>query len=105
MKAAGAGLGDPAATEWEEGFTDELHFMLLLAHANPAALQEAIDDTQQEISAFGFITALEQGKALFNEAGAGIEHFGYVDGVSQPLFFEEEWKDSKPKMAYYLLVT
>lgn len=92
---AGADLGDPDPKLWEVGFHSEQHIMLLLAHANPTELEKAIVDVQQAVCAFGFITTLERGNALLNHAGAGIEHFGYVDGISQPLFFEDEWETYK----------
>ncbi|MBO0937430.1 Dyp-type peroxidase [Fibrella sp. HMF5335] len=92
---AGADLRDPDPALWEVGFRGEQHVMILLAHANPAELEKAVVDVQQAVCAFGFITTLERGNALLNHAGAGIEHFGYVDGVSQPLFFEDEWDTYK----------
>jgi deferrochelatase/peroxidase EfeB len=32
----------------------------------------------------------EYGNAIRNANGDGLEHFGYVDGISQPLFFKDE---------------
>jgi deferrochelatase/peroxidase EfeB len=42
--------------------------------------------------AFG-IRAIELGTALRNNEGEGIEHFGYVDGRSQPLFLASDFKN------------
>ena len=36
------------------------------------------------------VVARETGRTLTNANGDGIEHFGYVDGRSQPLFIEED---------------
>ena len=36
------------------------------------------------------VIAEETGSTLENRNGDGIEHFGYVDGRSQPLFIDEE---------------
>ncbi|RKH09299.1 peroxidase, partial [Corallococcus sp. CA041A] len=33
---------------------------------------------------------VQQGRAIRNRAGHGLEHFGYVDGRSQPLMLEED---------------
>ena len=35
----------------------------------------------------------ERGRSLVNGDRHGIEHFGYVDGRSQPLFLDEDIKD------------
>ncbi|RIV25296.1 Dyp-type peroxidase [Fibrisoma montanum] len=90
-----AELNDPDSGTWDTGLAEENHFMLLLAHADAEELVKAVTDVQQEVGAFANISTIEYGKALFNEEGAGIEHFGYVDGVSQPLFFEDEWETYK----------
>ncbi len=34
--------------------------------------------------------AIEYGSIIRNANKDGIEHFGYVDGISQPLFLKEE---------------
>jgi Dyp-type peroxidase family len=59
-----------------------------------AARDTALSDFLAHVSSFGpGITALPaiKGDALFNrEDGNGIEHFGYVDGRSQPLMLKED---------------
>jgi Dyp-type peroxidase family len=40
----------------------------------------------------GIILSVELGKALRNDEGEGIEHFGYVDGRSQPLYLASDFK-------------
>lgn len=90
---AAAQLNDPPTTDWEAGFADTakpVHCMLLLAHDNRQDLERMVTNIQSAIETFGSITLVQNGDVLRNEEGAGIEHFGYVDGVSQPLFFEEE---------------
>ena len=85
-----ADLNDPASETWEDGFKEDSHFMLLLAHNVPNVLAKAVVDILEDTQSFAKITTIENGAALINREGAGIEHFGYVDGVSQPLFFEDE---------------
>ena len=90
-----ADLGDPEHEDWEVGLRAANHFMLLVGHAEPDKLAEVVERIQQETDVFGSITTIEEGLAQFNKAKAGIEHFGYVDGVSQPLFFADEWETYK----------
>jgi Dyp-type peroxidase family len=95
MKKARTRLNDPKSTSWDAGLRADNHFMLLLAHANTGELAKAVERVEQETQFFADISTIEWGNALINSEGAGIEHFGYVDGVSQPLFFEDEWEAYK----------
>lgn len=52
--------------------------------------------TDFESRGLGRVVAVELGKALRNEDGEGIEHFGYVDGRSQPLFLASDFKNLDP---------
>lgn len=79
------------------------HAMILLAHANlidlNTAAKEICDafsdydpdnrhgDTKNPIAT---IVTTEYGSAIRNANGDGLEHFGYVDGISQPLFLKED---------------
>jgi Dyp-type peroxidase family len=86
MRSAKDRLTDPDTTDWAA--TDP-HLMLLLAHAEPKELTKALAKVQAQIAPFANVT-IEPGAALLNAEKAGIEHFGYVDGISQPLFFADE---------------
>jgi Dyp-type peroxidase family len=86
-------LNDPDATEWEEGYQKEIHFHLLIADGNEKAVKEKADFIKKDIAEFAEVVHTEFGNAIKNPEGAGIEHFGYVDGISQPLFFEDEMKN------------
>jgi Dyp-type peroxidase family len=93
-------LSDPDVQEWEEGYRDEIHAMLLLAHSSEDELARVASDLMPAIEETGRILHIEFGNAIRNENGDGLEHFGYVDGISQPLFLKdeiEEFRQGKPK--------
>jgi Dyp-type peroxidase family len=90
-----AALNDPILAKWEDGFQKEIHFLLLIGDTNRDKLRSESRVLMNEIEDFGSVTNVEYGNALKNDDGAGIEHFGYVDGTSQPIFFEDELKSYK----------
>jgi Dyp-type peroxidase family len=89
-----AALKDPPVTSWEAPFQQDIHGVVLVADvtealtgALAAAVKELIED------AGGTIVHVQHGKAVRNVAREGIEHFGYVDGRSQPLLLQEDIDD------------
>jgi Dyp-type peroxidase family len=94
-------LHDPDLAEWERPFREEVHAMILIGADDKAKRNAARDRLCDLVAASGGAVALlnpefgEDGSVLFNDDDNGIEHFGYVDGRSQPLalleqLFEEE---------------
>ena len=86
-----AGLGDPNATGWEAAFKTELHAVILVGDQ----LQAPRDAMLAKVNALlvpaaKFTIHIQEGHGLHNKNGEGIEHFGYVDGRSQPIFLSED---------------
>jgi Dyp-type peroxidase family len=81
---------DPDPAKWEKGFQEDIHAMILLADDDLKRMTLAAEEIITLIADFTLITAVEYGNVIRNENGDGIEHFGYVDGVSQPLFLKDE---------------
>jgi Dyp-type peroxidase family len=90
MKASRAKLGDPKASEWDEGYAGEIHACVLLAHDDADELDRGAHTIVSQVQPFADLVAGERGNALRNALCESIEHFGYVDGRSQPLFTTEE---------------
>jgi Dyp-type peroxidase family len=92
MQQAGGRLNDPPPTKWEKGFRGTVHALLLLADDRLERLDAAVLaalSAVQPLTVPGGIH-VELGNVLNNEHGDGIEHFGYADGVSQPVFIAED---------------
>ena len=66
--------------------------MILLADPDANALADGAELTLNTAGGESVIEVLqiERGTALFTQEGQAIEHFGYADGRSQPLFFKED---------------
>lgn len=83
-------LGDPPVTSWEQPFRHTLHAVVLIGDVKKSsvtATRTAIDGLlTPKVKLLGVETARGQS----NTHGDGIEHFGYVDGRSQPLFLDED---------------
>ncbi|HVV12899.1 Dyp-type peroxidase [Amycolatopsis sp.] len=89
-KGAVENLTDPPVPEWEEPYRQTIDAVLLIGDAHQAPVRAK----RAEIDALrpGSVTVVgeETGRGMTNENGDGIEHFGYVDGRSQPLFLTED---------------
>jgi Dyp-type peroxidase family len=90
LKARRTETNDPENKKWEEGFKKEIHAMILLADDDPKRMSNFTKVLLSILDKFSRINVIEYGNAIRNSAGAGIEHFGYVDGTSQPLFLKDD---------------
>jgi Dyp-type peroxidase family len=105
-------LADPPRSQWAEvgwrhGKPDA---MILVADANPDAVTKDLEATEKWLNGTGAkILFVERGfqqsrQFRVGEKAEGVEHFGYVDGRSQPLVLKDEaaaephqhWKSAFP---------
>jgi len=91
MRMRGADLGDPPPGEWELKFQRQINAMLILADDQVEVLTEQLSQRRDELESFADIS-IEFGLTMRNAEKNPIEHFGYADGVSQPIFFESDVK-------------
>lgn len=93
-------LNDPSPNQWDSGFTEpeQIHALLLIAADQPAVIEQQLRALQLPQSAVQILT-IEWG----HELAGGLEHFGFVDGISQPIFIREEWERYRTKQVGRLL--
>jgi Dyp-type peroxidase family len=80
-----AALNDPPPENWDEGFRAPIDAMVIVAGRNRAELDAAMVAVEALFELTQSLT-IEHGAEL----PGGIEHFGFVDGISQPIFLDEE---------------
>lgn len=96
-------LSDPPPSIWEPPFQERIDGMLLIADDDLQRGNLALEEALSALSAAGaFILWIQEGKALRDKnTNEGLEHFGYVDGRSQPQLLVEsvepgKWDSSFP---------
>ena len=99
------GINDPEPTDWErysawDAENPEPDAMILIADDDAALVDVGVDliralVAEANATVLGVDVGLAQRRkqAGGNPKGEGLEHFGYVDGRSQPLFLSEDLED------------
>lgn len=90
-------LLDPQVSAWEAGYRDDIDLMILVANDDSSALKAFVEKLGTEVAQFGSVEAVETGETIHRsfqlkdgEHELGVEHFGFVDGRSQPLLLKNE---------------
>lgn len=98
LKSRQPALSDPPIAKWHGGYRGDLHIMILIGGNADAPDSENSKQLDKELadlvamapaSAITFV-GMERGRGYRNAKGDGLEHFGYVDGRSQPLLTEAD---------------
>ncbi|MEO6733633.1 MAG: hypothetical protein ABIN01_20590 [Ferruginibacter sp.] len=112
-KANAIKLGDGDITNWEEPFRHDIDLLITVADSAPGKALQLSQNIISEVAAFSHLLVNQKGQLLHRKAPAAgtgegiiaIEHFGYADGVSQPLYFKDDivaqasinaWNDKEP---------
>lgn len=90
MRARQTALKDPTVDQWEPGYQKTIHAVIVIADDLQARVADVRAEIEAELARTGVVIARENGQAMHNDNGDGIEHFGYVDGRSQPLMLVED---------------
>jgi Dyp-type peroxidase family len=91
-------LHDPAPAAWEPAWRLDapagprtVHALLLLADDDlDGRLRPAATVIRNGLVAFGIRLSVEEQGSRLTEGNIDIEHFGYADGVSQPLYLTDD---------------
>jgi Dyp-type peroxidase family len=83
-------LADPPLATWEEPYRHTIHAVVLIGDADKAKMLAKRAVIRQLFTPKVKLLGEETGLGQHNALGQGIEHFGYIDGRSQPLFLKEE---------------
>jgi Dyp-type peroxidase family len=84
MAARQQELADPPVAGWD---FNTPHGMLLVARNTPEGVEAAVQQAFDGANGIRLVR-IERGTAYKNKNHEGLEHFGYVDGRSQPLFLD-----------------
>ncbi len=98
IAAAQKELNDPPVETWEKGYRYQqptIDAVILLADKDKELLYREVTAIIQDKKFPATVLAVEYGIGLRNDKGEGIEHFGYVDGRSQPLFLNSDIETEK----------
>jgi Dyp-type peroxidase family len=98
LKSRGEVLNDPPVGKWDAGYRSDIHAMILIGgdpdKRKPGKSKQVDDALASLLDTIPLgavqVLGIERGRAYHNEHDDGIEHFGYVDGRSQPLLREDD---------------
>jgi len=94
MEAGRSELNNPHPSTWDESYRGQrIHAMILLADDDQKRLQAEEQSVRNSLAGIADVLTIEHGAVLRNKDDRAIEHFGYVDGRSQPLFFKQDIDD------------
>lgn len=92
LKSRQSQLNDPSKDTWDKTFQPEIHAMVLIGDDCQQTIDQKCAEIQKNLPTTVEVLGIEKGMAMRNANGDGIEHFGYVDGRSQPLLLVEDIK-------------
>ena len=90
-------MNDPLKQKWDTHFRSEIHALVILADDTAALVKKAKQKLMATLPAGVTLVGEEVGLGMRSllSPGEGIEHFGYVDGRSQPLMLEEDIENER----------
>ncbi|GGA95980.1 peroxidase [Mucilaginibacter rubeus] len=81
--------------DWDKEFTGQIDLLIIVADDNNATASDEASQIISQTAPFAVLLKNQRGNVLKTEVGVGIEHFGYADGVSQPMYLADEINDQE----------
>ncbi|MBE0689839.1 MAG: Dyp-type peroxidase, partial [Anaerolineae bacterium] len=109
----GTATNDPDPAVWESAYQGTIHAMILVARDNHSRLDEDVHGLTESLSAIATVLTVEYGGVLRAQPsldaaglplgkGRTIEHFGFVDGRSNPVFLKDDYdREAQLGVAHY----
>ncbi len=99
MKTRQYALLDPPVSAWEPGYQQEIDALIIIAANNLNDVKKKQSEITDKLKNTATVAAVEPGIILRrkfkntseeNSQGNVVEHFGYTDGVGDPLFLKKD---------------
>ena len=90
-------LGDPPVKDWDAGFQQAIHAMVLLADDHADRLEQQAQAVVASLAEVAQLVTQERGVLLKNADGNVINHYDIVDGLSQPVFLTTDLERYKKR--------
>lgn len=104
MKKRQYALLDPPVSTWEPGFQQEIDALVILAANDPRDLSRKESEVLQQLKDIATVAAIERANTVRREfknsqEKSVVEHFGFTDGVNQPLFLQQDVENEEGEIA------
>jgi Dyp-type peroxidase family len=97
----GSSNKDPSPSFWEAGFRHEIHALITVADATENKVKQAVDEIRASAAGIADVLTVEEGTVLRRTNSHGtrepVEHFGYFDGISNPVFTRRDLAKEFPE--------
>jgi Dyp-type peroxidase family len=97
----GSSNKDPKPETWDAGFHGEIHALLTVADTHEDPVNAAVEEILKSLAGAGEVLCVQEGTVLRRTNKAGdhepVEHFGYFDGISNPLFTQRDLAKQRPE--------
>jgi Dyp-type peroxidase family len=92
---------DPKVATWEAPFQETIHALVTVADTTEGVAETAAGNIAASLAGVGVVLTVEEGTVLrrktVDNACEPVEHFGYFDGISNPLFTKRDLDKDRPE--------